>query len=165
MEPAFGSSRPAPTGVVYTLLLLLHVASTVVGFGALGLTGFQAARARHGPSGPRAGSVRRYFRPGINRAARVLYLVPVFGFALLAESGGAFHVSDAFVLSGLGMWVAATAVAEQVLWPAERRIQRVVTHDWRPDESLRRDCAKVVTATWFLILVFVAAVVIMVAKP
>jgi hypothetical protein len=149
----------------YSLLLLAHVASAVVGFGALGVTGVQAARACHGPTGPHAVAARRYFRPGVNWSARVLYLVPVFGFALLVDSGRAFDVSDAFVLSGLGMWLVAAAMAEALVWPAERRIQRIVTHDWRLGEPLRRDCARVVSATWFLAFIFVSAVVVMVAKP
>ena len=162
---ASGSRHQVPTGAGYSLLLLAHVASAVVGFGALGVTGVPAARARQGPTGSHAAAVRRYFHPGVNWAARALYLVPVSGFGFLAYSGGAFDVSDAFVLSGLGMWLAAVATAEVLVWPAERRIQHVVTQDWRGGEALGRDWARVVGSTWFLAFVLVATIVVMVAKP
>jgi hypothetical protein len=154
-----------PTNVGYSLLLIAHVASAFLGFGAMCLTGFEASRARRGPGASSAAAVRRYFTPGINWAARTLYLVPVFGFALLADSGGASSTSDTFVVVGLLMWLAAAAAAEMVIWPAERRIQQAVSRDWRPDEALRLDCTRVVVAAWMLAVVFVAAVVVMVGKP
>jgi hypothetical protein len=159
------SGRGVPTGALYTCFLLLHVVCAVVGFGAMVITGVQAGRARHGPTSAHAQAVRRYFGPGVNWAARVIYLVPVFGFVLLAVSGGTFDVSDTFVLTGLGLWAAATVVAEVVFWPAERRVQRVVTGDWRPGEAFGSDCRRVVGAAWFLVLVFAAATLVMFARP
>lgn len=148
---------------------MAHVASAVVGFGSLVFTGVFASRAGRGPSAPGAQAVRRYFRPGVNWPGRVLYLVPVFGFALLAASGGVFDSSDSFVVIGLAMWFAATALAEVVVWPSERRIQSVVADkgDWSAaaTESFVRDCRRVVLSTTSLGVVFVAAVVVMVAKP
>jgi hypothetical protein len=159
------SGREVPTGALYTCVLLLHVACAVVGFGAMVITGIQAGRARHGPTSAHAQAVRRYFGPGVNWAARAIYLVPVFGFALLGASGGKFDASDSFVLAGLGLWGAAAVVAETVLWPAERRIQRVVRGDWRPGEALGGDCRRVVGAAWFLVLVFAGATLVMFARP
>jgi hypothetical protein len=122
--------HPVPKGAVYSILLLLHVASAVVGFGALAMTGVQARRARRGPAGAGSEAVRRFFRPGINWAARTLYAVPVFGFALISSSAGAFSTKDGFVIAGLILWALATVVAEVVVWPGERRIQVVVSSTW-----------------------------------
>lgn len=160
--------RAVPTGALYSILLLLHVAAAVVGFGAVVLTGIQAARVRRGPSQPGAEALRRYFRPGVNWAGRTLYVVPVVGFALVADSGGAFDASDGFVVGGLVLWLMATVLAEALVWPAERRIQAVVTERWddpavRP--TLERDCLLARTAAVVLAGVFVAAVVVMVGKP
>jgi len=162
---ATGAGHQIPTGVLYSLLLLAHVGSAVVGFGTICATGLQAGRARRGPSGPKAGAVRRYFRPGPNFAARALYGVPVFGFALIAASGGAFDASDTFVVAGLLMWLVATAVAEVVVWPGERRIQAVVSGEWNLDEGFRRDCRFVATSAVCLAAVFLVAVVVMVSQP
>jgi hypothetical protein len=185
----FPAVDPAvPTGAVYSILLLLHVGCAVVGFGALSMTGIQARRARRGPAGARADGVRRYFRPGLNLVARALYGVPVFGFALISTSHGAFSAGDGFVLAGLGLWAAAALVAEFAVWPAERRIQEVVTArwttgpeesgtgEWGPGESpdppttgddprFDLDCRRLVGAAALLAVVFLVAVVLMVAQP
>ncbi len=162
-----------PTGAAYSVLLLLHGASAVVGFGALAVTGVQARRARRGPAGAGSDGVRRYFRPGVNWAARTLYGVPVFGFALVASSQGAFAVGDGFVVAGLALWLAATVVAEVAVWPGERRIQEVVSARWGTgagetsgtDRGFDLDCRRVAAAAASLSVVFVAAVVLMVAQP
>jgi len=157
-----------PTGAGYSILLVLHVAAAVVGFGALLLTGVQAARAARGPSAPGAEGVRRYFRPGINWAGRLLYAVPVLGFVLVADSDRAFTAGDGFVVAGLVLWLVAAGIAEAVVWPAERRIQVLVTERWGdPDTGvlLARDCRRVVVAATALGVVFLAAVVVMVGKP
>lgn len=162
------ATRSIPTGVVYSVLLLLHVGCAVVGFAAVILTGVQASRARRGPHAPGADGTRRYFRPGVNWAARALYGVPVFGFALVSASGGDFAVNDGFVLAGLGLWALAAVVAEVVVWPAERRIQAVVADRWDTVDGARalaRDSRLVSVAAVALVTVFVAAVALMVARP
>ena len=99
-SPAFPAVVHAvPKGAVYSILLLLHVACALVGFGALAMTGVQARRARRGPTGHGAEGVRRFFGPGVNWAARALYGVPVFGFALISTSDGAFSAGDGFVIA------------------------------------------------------------------
>lgn len=165
---ATSTLHAVPQGAGYSALLVLHVAAAVVGFGTLATTGVQAARARRGPAGPGADGVRRYFRPGVNWAGRTLYLVPALGFGLLADSAGAFDAGDGWVVAGLLLWLVAAAVAEAVVWPGERRIQSLVSERWddpaaRP--ALDRHCRRVSVASALLAAVFVAAVVVMVAKP
>ena len=165
---AAGEVRPVPTGALYSVLLVLHVAAAVVGYGALLVTGVQAARARRGPAQPDAEGVRRYFRPGINWAGRSLYAVPVLGFVLVADSRSAFSSGDAFVVVGLVLLAISVVVAEAVVWPAERRIQEIVTERWGEERfraTLERDCTMVATASAVLTVLFVVAVVVMVGKP
>lgn len=163
-----GGGGEAPTGALYSLLLVLHVAAAVVGFAAVTVTGAQAVRAARGPAQPGAEGLRRYFRPGVNWPGRTLYAVPVLGFALTADSRGAYDAGDGFVVAGLLLWLVAAVAAELVLWPAERRIQLVVSERWA-DESVRpvlvRDCRRAGAAAALLALVFVAGVVVMVGKP
>jgi uncharacterized membrane protein len=163
-----GGLRSVPTGALYTSLLLFHVLCAVVGFGTMVVTGVQAARARRGPSASGAEGVRRYFRPGVNWAGRALYGVPVFGFALLAASDGAFEAGDGFVVVGLTMWLLSALLAEAVVWPGERRIQVELTERWGEAgtaPALDRDCRRVAAGAAALALLFVAATVIMVGKP
>jgi hypothetical protein len=158
--------HPVPTGVGYSVLLLLHVGCAIVGFGALVMTGVQARRAARGPADARADGVRRYFRPGTNWAARFLYGVPVFGFALISASHGAFAPGDGFVIAGLGLWAAATVVAEVVVWPGERHIQSVMAEGWETSGgALALDCRRVAAAAALLAGVFLVAFVLMVAQP
>ncbi|HMK63464.1 MAG TPA: DUF2269 family protein [Acidimicrobiales bacterium] len=161
-------ARPVPEGPGYSVLLVLHVGAAFVSFGTLGLTGLQAFRARRGPDQPGALSLRRYFRPGVNWVGRLLYAVPVLGFALVADSDGAFAAADGWVVAGLLLWLAAAVVAEAVVWPGERRIQLLVSEQWDDPSSvgtLRLECRRVAAASAALAGVFVAAVVIMVGKP
>jgi hypothetical protein len=162
------SASVPPTGAGYSALLLLHVAAAVVGFGAVAVTGVQAARVRRGPGQPGAGALRRYFRPGTNWPARALYAVPLLGVGLLADSGGAWGAGDGWVVAGLALWLAATVLAEAVLWPAERRIQQAVTDHWDDPggcEGLAGACRRAAATSGVLVGVFLAAVVVMTVKP
>ncbi|HUY63236.1 MAG TPA: DUF2269 family protein [Acidimicrobiales bacterium] len=166
--PMAMSTASAPEGVGYSLLLVSHVLAAVVGFGALVLTGAQAARARRGPGRPGAAGVQRYFRPGVNWPGRALYAVPVLGFALVGASAGAFHAGQGFVVIGLGLWALSTVVAEVVVWPGERRIQAMVSERWKEATAggeLAREARRVAAASVVLSVVCIAGLVVMVAKP
>ncbi len=153
---------------MFDLLLVAHMGSALIGFGAIAVTGVQAWRARLGPGSQSADSVRRYFRPGVNWLGRVLFLVPVFGVSLVLASKHAFGFSDTFVLIGLGLWTTAAVVAELVVWPGERRIQQAVSSSWEEEAGgvkLRGTCLRVAASSAFLCAVFLVAVVIMVGQP
>ena len=163
---ALGTDKPA-----FDLLLVGHVACALFGFGALATSGVQATRLlRNGPGG--AGTtLLRYFAPGVNWAGRALYGVPVFGFALLADSGGHSGIADGWVVAGIALWALAVLLAEGFLWPAERRIQSALvggppTCVTSPvPASMRRDCRVVGNLGAVVAVIFVAAAVLMVARP
>lgn len=161
-------AHAAPTGPLYSVLLLLHVLCAVVGFGAVVVTGVQATRARRGPSAPGSDAVRRYFRPGVNWAGRLLYGVPLFGFALLGASKGAYRAGDGFVTVGLAVWLAAAGLAELVVWPGERRLQVEVTERWdEPGDAadLDRQCRRLAVGAVTMAALFLVATVVMIGKP
>ena len=118
-----------PQGPAFDIVLLLHVGCVVAGLATVVTSAATAARLRRllrvGRSLPEA--VVRYFRPGVNWCGRLLYGIPIFGFALLAMSHGAYALSDGWVVSGLAVFVVVVVLAEGVLWPAERRIQASVS--------------------------------------
>ncbi len=152
----------------YDIVLLAHVLSALIGFGAVVVAGGYALALRR--SGPDNGAVRRYYRPGVNWAGRILFLVPVLGVALIAMSHGRFTYSDGWIGLGLVLWVFAALVAEMALWPTERQLQTVVA-DPTPttaaltDNELGRLCLRVALWAALLLVVAVVAVVVMVAKP
>ncbi|MGH9047431.1 MAG: DUF2269 family protein [Acidimicrobiales bacterium] len=152
---------------VFDLLLIAHVATALVGFGTLVASGVQALRVQRTPPGELAESLRRYFTPGFNWAGRVVYGVPLFGFLLLADSGGHLRLSYPWVEAGLGLWVISILLAEGLLWPAERRIQAALAAGSVVglSSSVRRDCLVVAALGGFLGVVFVVVTVLMVARP
>ena len=155
------AASPARTPA-YDLVLLAHVLSALVGFGAVVVAGFYALALER--SNPPTEAVRRYYRPGVNWAGRVIYLVPVLGAALIALSQGQWSYADHWVVIGLGLWGVAAVVAELVLWPAERRLQAVVA-DPTSATDLRSQCLRVAVVAGLLFIVLVVASVVMVAKP
>src|ERR1700722_2694841 len=118
-----------PDGAAFDIVLLLHVGCVVVGLVTTGTAAATATRLRRllGSPVPLPDPLRRYFRPGVNWAGRTVYGIPVFGFALLAMSHGAYSLGQGWVLGGLALFGGVALVGEGVLWPAERRLQAALS--------------------------------------
>jgi uncharacterized membrane protein len=166
LDLAMGTNKPG-----FDLLLTGHVACTLAGFGALVTSGIQATRLARGGPGGAGETLLRFFAPGVNWVGRALYGVPLFGFALLADSGDHVKIGTAWVIAGLSLWALAALIAEGFLWPAERRIQSALvdavsngTGDRFPG-SMRRDCRVVGLLGAVLAVIFLVATVLMVARP
>lgn len=113
-------------GALYEVVLAGHVLCAIVGFGSILVTGGYAGAARpRSAHGPVPDAVRRYFRPGPNRASRVIFAVPVLGLVLAAMGGGAAF-GQPWLWAGSGLWLLAAALAVGVVWPAEARIASLV---------------------------------------
>ena len=121
--PAASTTSPA-----YDLVLLAHVLTAVIGLVALAVSAGSALALRSVlvRGAPVPDALARYYRPGVNWAGRTLFLVPVFGVALLLMSGGRWALSDTWVSMGLAGWALVALAAEGALWPEERRLQVVV---------------------------------------
>ncbi|MGH9097594.1 MAG: DUF2269 family protein [Acidimicrobiales bacterium] len=170
-------STPAPSvaalvavsvnrGAGYEVVVLAHVLSAVIGFGAVGVAGAYALIL--GRRGPTSESVVRYYRPGVNWAGRVLFVVPVLGFVLIGMSHnphGGYAVSDGWVMVGLWLWAVAALAAEMVLWPTERRLQQLVAAGEWQDPAHRSLTRRVAWTSGGLLIIFVVSMVVMVAKP
>jgi uncharacterized membrane protein len=164
----------------YDLVLLAHVLAAVVGLVAVGVAGSCALALRRtlAGGGPLPEGLVRYYRPGINWAGRVLFLVPVLGIALLAMSGGQWSFADSWVSTGMAVWAVVAVAAEAVLWPGERRLQEVVAArvagDGRPPgpvggvdgpEEEAALCLRTGLLGLALAVALVVVAVLMVAKP
>lgn len=179
------SAASQPTGVLFDLVLLAHVAAAVVTLGTVVASGLAAARVL--AAGGRSPSpwVSRYFAPGINWAGRALYAVPLLGLALIGLSRGGDRFSDPWVLAGVSLWTLAAGLAEGVLWPAERRAQ-VLLAELLPSSAVAAagaaaggagaasaggaaavatTCRRMCWAAAGIATVLVAAMVVMVARP
>ena len=162
-----------PAGAAFDIVLLLHVACAVAGLVTTVAAAATAARLRRllRASAPLPEPLRRYFRPGVNWAGRTVYGIPVFGFALLAMSRGAYALGEGWVLAGLALFAAVAFVAEGVLWPAERRLQAAVggaaTGAAPPHgaPATEKDATAMVRAAGGALVLLVAGMVVMVAQP
>jgi len=150
-------------GAAYDLVLLAHVLAALVAFGAVAVAGLSALTLLR--TGASSESIRRYYRPGVNWAGRILFLVPVLGVALVAMSGGAWSYADGWIGLGLALWAVAASAAEMVLWPAERQLQEAVTGAAFDAGAQRGLCLRVAGVSAGLLVVFVVATVVMVSKP
>ncbi|MGA3352433.1 MAG: DUF2269 family protein [Acidimicrobiales bacterium] len=148
---------------------MLHVLSAVIGFGAVGVTGTYAARARSARDPRSEPRLVRYFRPGTNWAERSLLLTPLLG-ALVLSVGDRSAGSQPWPWVGLGCWAVAAAIASGSCWPAERRIQAWLAEEGagyaRTDPAqFRQACRVVQWGASAISVCFLAAVVVMIAQP
>ncbi len=157
-----------PDGPAFDIVLLLHVGCVVVGLVTTATAAATASRLRRrlGSPLPLPETLRRYFRPGVNWAGRTVYGIPVFGFALIAMSQGAYALGDGWVLGGLTIFAALVLVGEGVLWPAEQRLQvALAADDAEAPESLGRDATSMERAAVAALVLLVAGTVLMLAQP
>ncbi len=159
-----------PDGAAFDIVLLLHVACVVVGLVTTVTAAATASRlgrlVRAGV--PLSDPLQRYFQPGINWAGRTIYGIPVFGFALLAMSQGAYALRDGWVLGGLALFAAVALVGEGVLWPAERRLQAAVaatTGRSGDPRAMSGDATAMARAAQVALVLLVAGVILMIAQP
>ena len=125
-----------PDGTAFDIVLLLHVACVVVGLVTTATAAATASRLRRllGSPLPLPEPLRRYFRPGFNWAGRSVDGIPVFGFALIGMSQGAYALGQGWIVGGLALFGGVALVGEGVLWPAERRLQVALTAADAPDD-------------------------------
>jgi hypothetical protein len=160
-----------PNGPAFDVVLLLHVACVVAGLATTLASTAIAARLRRllAAATPLPEAVARYFRPGVNWAGRSIWGIPVFGFALLALSHGAYGLQYGWVMAGLAIFVVVAAGAEAVLWPAERRLQVLLAPVGAgavaPGEPVQREARVMALSSAVILVLLVAGSVLMVAQP
>jgi hypothetical protein len=161
-----------PTGVAFDVVLLLHVACVVAGVVTMVAAATTAAHLGRlvAATSPLPEALRRYFRPGFNWAGRSVYGIPAFGVALVGMSRGAYAFSDAWVLTGVGLFVAVALIGEGVVWPAERRLQAALISEegiagGRHRVSVASDARSMARGGVASLILLLAGTVVMMAQP
>jgi hypothetical protein len=158
-----------PDGPAFDVVLILHVGCVVVGLTTTVVGAVYAARLRTllRTATPLPDAVRRYFRPGVNWAGRSIYGIPIFGFALLGLSHGAYGLGDGWVVGGLAIFVGVVLLAEGALWPAERRLQvsLAAADDPALEGSVRRQATAMMLAAIVTLALLVAGSALMLVQP
>ena len=157
-----------PRSATYDIVLLVHI---LVAIGAIVtlVSSYVAAAAigkvARGASWP--SSAARYFRPGPDVVGRIVYLIPVTGFALLGLSHHAFSLATPFVGIGLALWVVAAVVAELFVFrPAGRVAEVVASSATAPtDELWRRQLPVMRWSIDVVLLLVVTGAIVMLVQP
>ena len=144
-------------GEIYRLVLFLHIAAVIVGFGGLALNGVYGAHARQrgGSEGAAIGDANR----AVTRAASMfVYLVPLFGIALVVLSDGVWAFDQLWISGSFLFYAAAAGVLGAVVVPTQRRLGSA------SGEAAQLH-AKLTTATAAVNLLGVAVLMLMIWKP
>lgn len=107
--------------VVFVVLVVLHVATAVIGFATVAIEGVYGASWRRWQTETLGEETKRFFASDLP-TIHALWAVPVLGLAALAVEGGN-HFGQAWAVSALLLWVLAAAVATAVVVPARRSLQ------------------------------------------
>lgn len=114
-----------PGSDLYLVVLLLHILTSIVGFGGVLLNGLYAMQAqrRPGPAG-RAVSEANYAVSMF--AERFIYAVPVTGVVLVVVSDDAWRWSDTWIWLSLVIYVVSLGISHAVLMPNHRKINALL---------------------------------------
>ena len=110
----------ASSSGAYDALVAVHVVFAVVGFGAVAISGVYGALARNQAN---ENETTRYFASR-GLAEWLIIPVPFVGLAALLVNDRSGDLTDAWVLGGSAVWVAATAILLAGVRPAEARLRR-----------------------------------------
>jgi hypothetical protein len=111
--------------LAYGALLAVHIATAVVGFSTLALSGLYGSWGRRLRTWEELRDVRRYFGRS-NRSGQALWMVPVTGGVALWLRHGINALGQAWVIASMICWAVSLVLAVSVIWPAERRIRPIV---------------------------------------
>lgn len=109
-------------GFAYNVVLLLHILCAIVGFGGVILNGVYASRARQLPPEQNLAVMEVNSFVSMKVAEIFIYLVPVFGFALLGLSDKAYQFSQLWVWLSIVIYVVALGVSHGALMPKVKQM-------------------------------------------
>ncbi|HWH36114.1 MAG TPA: DUF2269 family protein [Acidimicrobiales bacterium] len=113
------------TGWLYRTVLLLHILTVVVGFGAFIANASYARLARQ--RGGAEGLAISQASTAVTRqvALGAIYAVPLFGILLVVLSDGIFGFGDPWVSLSFLLYIVAVALLVAVVLPAQRRADQL----------------------------------------
>jgi len=115
----------------FVVLVVLHVVSALVGFGAIALSGVYGTTAGQLDKAGAVAEARRFFSTP-NRAALATLAVPFFAVAALLAGGHRSDFGDAWVGAALVVWLLVAGVFTAVVRPSERLLAQLLQAE-QPD--------------------------------
>ncbi len=155
--------------LLYRVVLLLHVAASIVAFGGLIANGVFNARAFNGPSGE--GGVVLGAGTAVSKLADyALYAILPLGIVLIAVSDDAFGFGDPWVSASFVVWFAVVGVTHGLVRPAVRtmteRVGELDAADRLADDDTGVDASrKLMLGETLTQILLAAALILMIWKP
>lgn len=144
-------------GEIYRLVLVLHIAAVVVGFGAIALNGVYARLAQR-RGGAEAVAIGEANRAATRGASAFVYAVPVLGIALILLSDDTWAFDQLWISLSLLLYLVAAGLLGAVVIPSQKRMS-AATGD------LDRLRGKVEAGTAAINLLVVVLLALMIWKP
>lgn len=110
---------------IYKLLLVLHILSAIVGFGTVFLNGLRGAEAKK-RKGPEGLAIIDSTIAVSDVAMKVIYLVFVFGVALVLTSDDTWKFGHLWVGLSMGLFIIAMGLSHGVLRPTVHRMRALM---------------------------------------
>ncbi|MDQ2754184.1 MAG: DUF2269 domain-containing protein [Actinomycetota bacterium] len=164
---SIASQHTATRHTIYVLLVVVHIITAVVGFGAVAVSGVYGGLARRASPGgvSQSEEVRRYFGRPV-RAELLLLAVPFVGLGAVAADRQ--RLAQVWIVGALIIWWAAAGLYVGVVRPAEAALCRLaLDKDGDPTPSMEAEQAgtRLVWAAGICNLAFFVALVLMVIRP
>ncbi len=155
--------------VLYRIILLLHIAAAIIGFGGVIAHGAYNARAFRGPAGP--GRVLLNATQGVAKIAEyAIYAILPLGIVLIAISDDTFSFADPWISASFLVWFALVGASHGAVRPAIRTMAERAA-DLGADAPLDADPEAMAASRKLMIgeaatqLLLVIALFLMIWKP
>ncbi len=156
---------PAVRAALFDALVALHVASALIGFGAVafsGVYGFVAGRVAAGRGGRE--EAQRYFASS-SPAEWLLLAVPFLGAGALAADPNGRGVAQLWAGLAAGVWLVAAVTLLAVVRPAERAIRAGLTASGPVGPAVSRAASRLGWAAVGTDIGFTVALMLMIWQP
>ena len=150
---------------IYDLFLFLHLVAVVVGFGGVLLNGLYGAQAQKRPGPGGLAITEANFFVSTRVAEPAIYLVPLFGFALVGLSDSGWEFSQTWIILSLILYVIGLANARIILVPTTARMIEMMRAGPPDPGKMEAAGKRLAAAGGFSHLIFTAIMVLMIWKP
>lgn len=147
----------------FKLLLLLHIATVIVGFGGVVLAGVYNRKAMK--SGSAAANISSVNFEVNKLCEYAIYLVPILGIGLVGASGGAYKFSQAWVSASFALYIVGVGIAHAVMIPSHRKLNAALASGGPSSPEVPALNQRLAVGGAVLDLLLVVILVLMIWKP
>jgi uncharacterized membrane protein len=148
----------------YDFVLLLHIATAIVGFGGVLLNPIYGIQAKNRP-GPGGLAVTEANYAANRIAEKFIYAVPIFGFALVGMSDSAWEFSQTWIWLAIVLYVVGLGIAHSVLIPTQKRMIAMMQAGPPDPAAMEEQAKKLQTFGPINDVVLVIILILMIWKP